>query len=742
MMNRKPRIRLSQTLSGQLTYWMVGLVILLGFLNLLSFVTIEYDDELQGNQVHMNEVIQIKSDFLEQWLKERAQDIRMIAEAYSVNEGIQSRTVEQMQRMLQGQPRFINVHYLNREGLIEFGTMKGASSVSFADKWFFREAMQGRESISEEYIGRLSGKPLMTFASPVRNGQGEVLGLILGDIELSALDDVLGTIHEDAEYETYVMNRDGYLITDTKYTKQMEKDRLLSSSAILTLRAPSELYYAALKNEGFTMAYDSFFGAQAYGAYRWMNEGKWLLVTEKRKFAVLKELYYQIGFMLLSTLCVLTAVISIIWVLTQRVLKPIQLLSDAATAFRSREYDHYIDLDQLKTSPTELRNLCLTYNLMVLQNQENFQALEESEQSYRSLFHYHPDITCSLDKDGTIQDINKSSDAIFGYTRNELMKTSFLNYIAEEERGKAQEAFMLTLTGCSQQFEVAAYDKDGGRLTLKITTIPMYIHGRVQGVNGIVKDITAERHAQAQLKKSTRELERSNRDLQQFAYAASHDLQEPLRMVTSYLQLLERRYKDKLDADASDFIKFAVDGAYRMQKLIRDLLDYSRVHTRHRGDDWVCLQDVVQVAVNNLQMTIQEKKASVIVNALPFVKGDETQLLLLIQNLLGNAVKFNDKTEPEIRVGAHQGAGRWSITVKDNGIGIASEHIDRIFTIFQRLHTQEEYPGTGIGLAMCKRIAECHEGTIEVYSETGSGSEFHVILPMERCGSDDQAEGT
>ncbi len=225
------------------------------------------------------------------------------------------------------------------------------------------------------------------------------------------------------------------------------------------------------------------------------------------------------------------------------------------------------------------------------------------------------------------------------------------------------------------------------------------------------------------------ELEHSNRELEQFAYVASHDLQEPLRMVSSYTELLERRYGDKLDDKAREFIGYAVDGAVRMQRLINDLLEFSRVSTRGKALQPVDVTRVLGTVRANLSVAIQDAGALVTNDALPTVMADETQLVQLLQNLIGNAIKFRGRERPHVHVGAQATATEWVFAVRDNGIGIAPEYFERIFVIFQRLHARDEYPGTGIGLAVCRRILDRHGGRIWVESEPGRGSTFYFALP-------------
>ncbi len=238
----------------------------------------------------------------------------------------------------------------------------------------------------------------------------------------------------------------------------------------------------------------------------------------------------------------------------------------------------------------------------------------------------------------------------------------------------------------------------------------------------------------AELGRLNEQLDRSNKELEQFAYVASHDLQEPLRMVSSYTQLLSRRYKGKLDADADEFIAFAVDGANRMQVLINDLLAYSRVGTRGKEFERTDCTAAFQLALANLKVAIDESKAVVTHGPLPTLMADKLQFGQLLQNLIGNAVKYHGAESPWVHVSAEHTGNDWVFSVRDNGIGIDPQYADRIFVIFQRLHTREEYPGTGIGLAICKKIVERHGGHTWVESQPGSGATFYFNIPIGSSG--------
>ncbi|MFX1573843.1 MAG: ATP-binding protein [Promethearchaeota archaeon] len=224
------------------------------------------------------------------------------------------------------------------------------------------------------------------------------------------------------------------------------------------------------------------------------------------------------------------------------------------------------------------------------------------------------------------------------------------------------------------------------------------------------------------------DLKRSNEDLQQFAYVASHDLQEPLRAIVSFSQLLEDRYKDQIDKDGKEFIHFITDGAKKMNTLIKDLLTYSRITTQPKSPKLTNLKDVIQDALFNLQESIKQSEAIITYDDMPVLKVDRTQFIQLFQNLLSNAIKFRRQEPPKIHIGVKRTNNEWLFAIKDNGIGIESKYFDKLFNIFYRLHTKEEYPGTGIGLPICKKIVQRYGGKIWVESEFGKGSTFYFTI--------------
>jgi light-regulated signal transduction histidine kinase (bacteriophytochrome) len=243
-----------------------------------------------------------------------------------------------------------------------------------------------------------------------------------------------------------------------------------------------------------------------------------------------------------------------------------------------------------------------------------------------------------------------------------------------------------------------------------------------------VFDITIRKRAEIKLAKVLKDLQRSNTELEQFAYVASHDLQEPLRAISGIIAILQRKYHGQLDERADEYIDLVVEATGRMQFMINDLLEFSRVERRGDPFEPIDLAEPVRLAMKNLAGTIAENEAAVLFNGLPTVNADAGQMTRLFQNLIANAIKFRSEANPKIDILAERSGRSWSISVRDNGIGIDPKYFDRIFIIFQRLHTSTEYPGTGIGLALCKKIVERHGGRIWVESELGTGTTFTFTI--------------
>ena len=378
-----------------------------------------------------------------------------------------------------------------------------------------------------------------------------------------------------------------------------------------------------------------------------------------------------------------------------------------------------------------------------LQNEDMRESqieLEESRQKYFDLYNFAPVGYFTLNRNGLILDVNLAGATLLGVNRNKLVGRAFMRCIVHDYRNEFDHHIHETEPGQKNSLELKlkrrdksfyAYlefvniqDTSGELLESRITVTDV---NELKNKEMELKDykVTLEE----KVKKRTEELARSNSELANFAYIASHDLREPLRMITSFLQLLERRYKDKLDQDANDFINYAVEGSKRLNDMITDLLEYSRLTNNEPTFTLVNLDKVLDDALINLVIPTEENNVIITYDHLPIVEGDANLLTMLLQNLIGNAIKYHGTEQPKIHISSKRGINKDIISVKDNGIGIKPEHLKRIFTIFQRLHGHDEYPGTGIGLAISQKIIHQHGGELWVESEYGKGTTFYFSIP-------------
>jgi len=362
------------------------------------------------------------------------------------------------------------------------------------------------------------------------------------------------------------------------------------------------------------------------------------------------------------------------------------------------------------------------------------EKLRESEEKYRSLIDGVQDYAIfTLDPGGKVISWNAGAERIKGYKAEEIIGQDFSRFYLQTDidEGKPEKELHLAATSGRSELEHWRVRKDGSRFWANVVlTAARDSSGLLVGFSEISQDISERKKSEEHLIEKVAELKRSNDDLEKFASVASHDLQEPLRMVASFTQLLAKRYKGRLDSDADEFIGYAVDGSNRMQSLIKDLLTYSRAGSNGKILREISSADALKTALTGLRATIVESGAEVTQEGLPALTTDDGQLALVFQNLVGNAIKYRSAEVPRIHVSATKNGGNeWIFSVRDNGMGIEPQYFERIFVLFQRLHGQTEFKGSGIGLAICKKILERLGGRIWVESQLTKGSTFCFALP-------------
>ena len=402
--------------------------------------------------------------------------------------------------------------------------------------------------------------------------------------------------------------------------------------------------------------------------------------------------------------------------------KPMRFVNEA------KALDRWYDVYAFKLGGSESREVAILFN-DITKFKKSEKDLELLNIYNRSLIEANLDPLVTIGLDGKITDVNNSTEVATGFSRDEIIGTDFSDYFTDPN--KARQGYKQVFNeGLVRDYALEIKHKNG-KITPVLYNASVYSDNsnNVIGVFASARDITERKEAEKILKSRLDELTRSNAELEQFAYVSSHDLQEPLRMIASYLQLLERKYKGKLDAKADKYINFSVDGATRMQNLIDDLLAFSRVTTQANELEPTDLESIYTEVLSNLEVLINENNAIIKHDPLPIIISDKTQISQVFQNLINNAIKFRSKDQPKINISVKEEDNQWLFAVQDNGIGIDPKHSVRIFEVFKRLHKKRDYPGTGIGLAICKKIIERHGGSIWVESELGKGSIFYFTLP-------------
>jgi PAS domain S-box-containing protein len=579
------------------------------------------------------------------------------------------------------------------------------------DRTYFLNG-RSRPFVQNLYYSIAQQSVAMTVAAPLRAADGRLVGVLTAQLDLEEMNDILErrtNLHETDD--AYLVNTSNLFVT---------QPRFILDPAVLQRGVHTEDIESCLQQKSGVSEVLDYRNIPAIVVYRWLPARDLCLVVkldQTEAYAPARAFGATIAVGSLVALLV-AAVLAV--GLARSVTQPILSLQSGAARFGRGELEARLP----ETSRDELGELAREFNKMAGALAEQQTHLRRRAEQF---FNLTLDLLCVISLDGRLIDINPAWQQMLGYKPEDLRGRPLMEIIHPDDRAAVQAA-LPRLNGdfANSRFEARCRHRDGDDHWLAWALV---LSPPDQSVYAAARDVTDRRLAEDRLRQQTEELERSNRELEQFAYVASHDLQEPLRIVSSYVQLLARRYEGRLDEDADEFIGYAVEGANRMKSLINDLLAYSRVGTRGREFAPVSMQEILERTLHNLQLAIQDSAATITHDDLPVVLADNVQMTQLLQNLIANAIKFRGPNPPRVHIGVRREEQHWVFFVRDHGIGIDPQYAERIFVIFQRLHNRDEYPGTGIGLAICRKIVERHGGQIWVESQPGKGATFYFRLP-------------
>jgi PAS domain S-box-containing protein len=569
----------------------------------------------------------------------------------------------------------------------------------------------------------------MTVSSPILDSQGNLIAVLAGRLDLSELSKIMLTKSGESRTEdTYLVNHFNFFVTEPRFGRNFALKKAVRTEGVA----------AGLAGKDGVGFYRDYRGEAVIGAYKWLPQYRMCIITERDQ----KEIYepiIQFGRIIISIGALTALAVVILAVFISRTLtRPIRKLVEGAEEIGRGNLDHIVGT----TTRDEIGELSRTFDRMtqaLKKTTVSRDALQQEKRFSDSVIDSFPGIFYLFDEKGRFIRWNRNFEKVTEYPAEMIPKISPLDLFSGEDQNRVAAKIQNIFIRGEDFLEADLISRSGKKTPYYLTGLNVSINDKTLLI-GTGMDITERRLAEARLGMVHQELQRSNSELEQFAYVASHDLQEPLRMVSSFTQLLARRYADKLDQDAMDFIHYAVDGANRMQQLIQDLLSFSRVTTRGQPRTRIHARDALENALSNLQTVIAETGARITHDDLAEVDADRTQLVQVFQNLIGNAVKFGKSGEsPSVHISCQQQGAEWVFSVKDNGIGINPKYFDRIFVIFQRLHTREAYSGSGIGLALCKSIVERHAGRIWVESQPDKGSIFRFTIPIQDMQKGDKS---
>jgi PAS domain S-box-containing protein len=590
--------------------------------------------------------------------------------------------------------------------------------VDVSDREYFREAIRAHGwALSDLLEGRADPNPIFVVARAIYRGD-KLEGVLVGSVNPDRLAEATIKLQRREGGGYACFDRKGHLVFRSSVTSLTWADRIDPDSGDLVQRALR--------------------GEEATGTMHWKNSTEqrlavrvpvgrlgWVAGTgEPRSHAVApaaRTLLLAGG----GNLGVICLSLGGAWFISRRIVRGINGLRSHAQAVGQGNLDQTVPLGRIR----EVGDLAEAFNRMTTLRRSAEQALLAAKEEWERTFDSVPDLIAIMDSNHRVMRANRAMAQRLGRRPEECIGLPCFEVV--HGTGCPQDSCPHAQTIIDGKEHTVELHEPGLGGDFLVTTTPLLDgSGKLIGSVHVARDITDRKRAEGELKSTALELARSNQDLEQFAYVASHDLQEPLRMVTGHLSIIQDRLGGSLDETTSQSMFFAMDGAGRMQAMISDLLTFCRAGRKADGFLPTDMEAVLAVVLDNLAAAIADAGAVVEHDPLPTVKAEQSQMIQLLQNLIGNAIKYQPAGQAaRIQVAAARDHDGWLLSVRDNGIGIRPEHLDRVFMIFQRLHSRDQYPGTGIGLALCKRIVEFHGGRIWVESEPGKGSTFLFTLP-------------
>jgi PAS domain S-box-containing protein len=725
----------------------------------------------------LESVAQSRAKHVETFLTKHREQVELAATSVVLRDGLQAletgppgraTPVEDMnlrlRRFLDPAGHISQVLLLDHSGRVVAATDAEDVGLDMStDASFF--GARGGAFIKDAYRAQTTGRHLLAISAPVlADNTGELLGVVVTQLDMVGLNAICTDRTGLGEAgETYIINRDGYMITPSRFGEDtFLKQKVATANARRCLADIEAVQQGETPPAHDAIQFAGYRGVPVVGTCAHVMGMPWVLMAEMDAAAALAPVSRLRTILTGWAAALGAAALALAYLASLRIVRTLHELHAGAERIGAGELGYRLDI----RTGDELEQLAGEFNRMAGKLAESRASLEaqvaertnelaqaneqlteqiadrkRSEERATAIIQTAIDGFMLTDMNGRLLDVNDAYCRIIGYSRAELLAMSIPDVEAAEDREQVAEHMRRMDEQGYDRFETQHRRKDGRIIDVEVSAMPLPADQRYFVV--FLRDITERKRAEqeredlvrvlaeanASLDQLNSMLQRSNKDLEQFAYVISHDLQEPLRTVGSFVQLLAKRYKGTLDAEGDEFIAFAIDGVKRMHALIGDLLQYSRVTSRGREPQPTDAQTALDIALASLTLAVEDSGALVTHDPLPTVKADPGQLAELMQNLIGNAIKFHGEEAPRVHVSATRQGGEWMFAVRDNGIGIAAESAERIFMVFQRLHTRDEYAGTGIGLAICKKIVERHGGRIWVESEPGKGTTLYFTMP-------------